>query len=61
MRVAAVALLALAAPVSTAVDSPLDKFRHAVIDPAIVLDERDRRESLWPELFLGGKPVKSEE
>ena len=48
-------------PVSTAVDSPLNKFRYAVIDPAIVLDEWDRWEKLWSELFLGGKPVKSEE
>ena len=48
-------------PASTAVDSPLNKFRYAVIDPTIVLDEWDRWEKLWSELFLGGKPVKRED
>ena len=45
-------------PASTAVDSPLNKFRYAIIDPAIVLDEWDRWEKLWSELFLGGAGVK---
>jgi ABC-type Fe3+ transport system, periplasmic component len=48
-------------PASTAVDSPLNKFRYAIIDPAIVLDEWDRWEKLWSELFLGGAAVKREE
>jgi len=48
-------------PASVGVDSPLNKFRYGVIDPAIVLDEWDRWEKLWSELFLGGKPVKREE
>jgi iron(III) transport system substrate-binding protein len=45
-------------PASTAVDSPLNKFRYAIIDPAIVLDEWDRWEKLWSEIFLGGSAVK---
>jgi len=44
-------------PSSRAVDSPLNKFRYALIDPAIMLDEWDRFSRLWSELFLGGKPV----
>jgi iron(III) transport system substrate-binding protein len=48
-------------PASTAVDSPLNKFRYDTIDPAIVLDEWDRWEKLWSELFLGGKRVKRED
>jgi iron(III) transport system substrate-binding protein len=45
-------------PASTAVASPLNKFKYDTIDPAIVLDQWDRWEKLWSELFLGGKPVK---
>jgi iron(III) transport system substrate-binding protein len=48
-------------PASTAVASPLNRFRYSVIDPAIVLDEWDRWEKLWSELFLGGTPVKRED
>lgn len=44
-------------PASAAVDSPLNKFAYGLIDPAIVLDEWERWERLWSELFLGGKPV----
>jgi iron(III) transport system substrate-binding protein len=40
-------------PASVAVDSPLNKFRYDVIDPAIMLDEWDRWEALWSEIFLG--------
>ena len=48
-------------PASTAVDSPLNKFRYAVIDPAIMLDEWSRWEKLWSEIFLGGAAVKRED
>jgi iron(III) transport system substrate-binding protein len=47
-------------PASTAVDSPLNKFRYAIIDPAIMLDEWSRWEKLWSEIFLGGAAVKKE-
>lgn len=48
-------------PSSTAVASPLNTPRFQVIDPAIVLDEWDRWEKRWSELFLGGKAVKRED
>ncbi|HET7197065.1 MAG TPA: extracellular solute-binding protein [Burkholderiales bacterium] len=43
-------------PASLAVDTPLNKFPHQVIDPAVALDEADKWETLWSELFLGGGP-----
>jgi iron(III) transport system substrate-binding protein len=48
-------------PVSLAVDSTLNKFEYQVIDPAIILDERDKWERLWADLFLGGKMVARQE
>ena len=48
-------------PVSTAVDSPLNKFRYELIDPRIALDEWDKWSRLWSSLFLGGKAVKRDE
>ncbi|HLQ24487.1 MAG TPA: extracellular solute-binding protein [Acidiferrobacterales bacterium] len=47
-------------PSSLAVDSPLNKFPYRLIDPAIVLDEWDKWEKLWSEIFLKGQPVKKE-
>lgn len=47
-------------PSSSAVDSPLSKFRYQLIDPAILLDDWDRWSRLWSEIFLGGKPVSRE-
>lgn len=44
-------------PSSNAVDSPLNKFKYELIDPVIVLDEWDKWNKLWSELFLGGKPI----
>ena len=44
-------------PSSLAVDTPLNKFPHQIIDPAIALDEGAKWDKLWSELFLGGKPV----
>jgi iron(III) transport system substrate-binding protein len=44
-------------PASTAVDTPLNKFPYEMIDPVITLDEADRWDKLWSELFLGGKKV----
>ena len=48
-------------PSSLAVDTPLNKFPHQIIDPAIALDEAEKWDRLWSELFLGGKPVMREE
>jgi iron(III) transport system substrate-binding protein len=48
-------------PASRAVDSPLNKFDYALIDPAITLDEWDKWSKLWSNLFLGGKEVPKEE
>jgi iron(III) transport system substrate-binding protein len=42
-------------PSSKAVDSPLNKFPYRMIDPAIVLDESEKWENLWTDLFLKGK------
>jgi iron(III) transport system substrate-binding protein len=48
-------------PASLAVDSPLNKFPHQVVDPSLALDEGDKWDKLWSNLFLGGKPVEREE
>ena len=47
-------------PSSTAVDSPLNKFRYELIDPAIALDEWDKWSGLFSAIFLGGRPVPKE-
>ena len=44
-------------PSNLAVDTPLNKFPHQIIDPALALDEAEKWDKLWSELFLGGKPV----
>jgi len=48
-------------PASLAVDTPLNKFPHQLIDPALALDEAEKWDRLWSQLFLGGKPVEREE
>jgi iron(III) transport system substrate-binding protein len=47
-------------PSSQAVDSPLNKFRYDLIDPAIMLEDWDKWSALWSEIFLGGKKVERE-
>jgi iron(III) transport system substrate-binding protein len=47
-------------PSSNAVDSPLNKFKYQMIDPAIVLDEWDKWEKLWSGLFLKGQAIRRE-
>jgi iron(III) transport system substrate-binding protein len=47
-------------PSSTAVDSPLNKFKYDLIDPAIALDEWDKWSRLFSEIFLGGRAVPKE-
>ena len=48
-------------PASLAVDSPLNKFKYELIDPAIMLDEWDKWSKLWSNIFLDGKEVTKEE
>lgn len=48
-------------PSSTAVDSPLNKFKYQMIDPVIVLDEEQKWEKLWSQLFLQGRKVQKEQ
>jgi len=47
-------------PSSSAVDSPLNKFRYELIDPAIALDEWDKWSRLFSAIFLGGRAVPKE-
>ncbi|HUP97421.1 MAG TPA: extracellular solute-binding protein [Usitatibacter sp.] len=47
-------------PSSTAVASPLNRFRYELIDPAIMLEDWDKWSALWSEIFLGGKKVERE-
>jgi len=48
-------------PTSMAVDSPLNKFKYQIIDPVLALDEGEKWEKLFSEIFLGGKPVQTDE
>ncbi len=45
-------------PASTAVDTNLNKFPYEMIDPAVVIDESEKWEKLWSELFLRGQAIK---
>lgn len=47
-------------PASLSVDTHLNKFPFQMIDPIITLDESERWEKLWAELFLGGKKIEKE-
>lgn len=47
-------------PASLTVDTNLNKFPFQMIDPVITLDESDKWEKIWSELFLGGKKVEKE-
>ena len=47
-------------PSNMAVDSPLNKFKYEMIDPSIVLDESEKWEKLWSDLFLKGQRIKKE-
>ena len=44
-------------PASTAVDTQLNKFPFEMIDPVITLDEADKWDKLWSDLFLKGQKV----
>jgi iron(III) transport system substrate-binding protein len=47
-------------PSSQAVDTNLNKFPFEMIDPVITLDENDKWDKLWSELFLKGQKVQKE-
>ena len=47
-------------PASLAVDTHLNKFPFEMIDPVITLDEADKWDKLWSELFLKGQKVQKE-
>ncbi len=47
-------------PSSLAVDTQLNKFPFEMIDPVISLDEADKWEKRWSELFLKGQKVQKE-
>jgi iron(III) transport system substrate-binding protein len=47
-------------PASQAVDTQLNKFPFEMIDPIITLDEADKWEKLWSELFLKGQKVQKD-
>jgi iron(III) transport system substrate-binding protein len=44
-------------PTSTAIDTQLNKFPYEMIDPVVVLDETQKWEKLWSEIFLKGKAI----
>ncbi len=48
-------------PASTTVDSPLNKFPYELTDPLTVLDEWNKWERLWSNLFLGGRKMEHSE
>jgi iron(III) transport system substrate-binding protein len=47
-------------PASLSVDTHLNKFAFHMIDPVITLDESDKWEKLWSDLFLKGKKPQKE-
>jgi len=47
-------------PASTAVETNLNKFPYEMIDPVLVLDEAQKWEKIWSELFLKGQAIKKE-
>ena len=47
-------------PSSTKVETNLNKFPFEMIDPVITLDENDKWEKLWSDLFLKGAKIEKE-
>lgn len=45
-------------PASNKVDSKLNDFPYQMIDPVVVIDESEKWEKRWSELFLQGQAVK---
>ena len=44
-------------PASMAVESHMNKFPYEMIDPVVTLDEDDKWDKLWSQLFLSGRKV----
>jgi iron(III) transport system substrate-binding protein len=47
-------------PASNKVDSKLNDFPYQMIDPVVVMDEADKWEKRWSELFLKGQAIQRE-
>jgi iron(III) transport system substrate-binding protein len=47
-------------PSNALVESPLNKFRHEIIDSEAALDEDEKWKRLFSAIFLGGKAVQSD-
>lgn len=47
-------------PASLAVETNLNKFPFQMIDPVITLDESEKWERLWSQMFLGGQKAQKE-
>ena len=47
-------------PASNKVDSKLNDFPYQMIDPVVVMDEADKWEKRWSELFLKGQAIRRE-
>lgn len=47
-------------PASNKVDSNLNDFPYQMIDPAVVIDEAEKWEKLWSQIFLKGQAVTRE-
>jgi len=47
-------------PASPKVDTKLNDFPYEMIDPVIVLDEAEKWEKIWSELFLKGAAIQRE-
>ena len=47
-------------PASNKVDSNLNDFPYEMIDPVVVIDEADKWEKRWSELFLKGQAIQKE-
>jgi iron(III) transport system substrate-binding protein len=43
------------APVSTKVRTHMNNFEYTVVDPATVLDEQEKWNKLWEQLFIRGE------
>jgi iron(III) transport system substrate-binding protein len=47
-------------PASNKVDSNLNDFPYLMIDPVVVMDEAEKWEKIWSQLFLKGQAIKKE-
>jgi iron(III) transport system substrate-binding protein len=48
-------------PASTKVESNLNDFEYKMIDPEIVLDEWEKWNKIWSDLYFNGQPAPKEE